>query len=59
MDYVTWIYDKLPSISSGYSPEELFLRTKSSYIDINREKIWESPQYVLDPRLQMGQHIPK
>ena len=36
MDYTTWVRNKLPSISSGYYPEELFLRTKFSYVDSNR-----------------------
>ena len=59
MDYATWVWNKLPSMSSGYSPEELFLRTKSSHVDINRARIWGSPLYILDPKLQNGEHIPK
>ena len=35
MDYATWIWNKLASMSSSYFPEEIFLLTKSFHVDIN------------------------
>ena len=45
------LWNKLPSILSSYSLEELFLRTKSSIVNINRARILGSPLYILDPKL--------
>ena len=54
MSYAVWIWNRMPNIDSGYSPEELFSRTKSTHVDINRARVWGSPLYVLDPKLQDG-----
>ena len=59
MSYAVWIWNRMPNIDSGYSPEELFSRTKSTHVDINRTRVWGSPLYVLDPKLQDGKTIPK
>ena len=48
----------MPNIDSGYSPEELFSRTKATYVDINWARVWGSPLYILAPRLQDGKNIP-
>ena len=59
MDYTTWVRNKLPSISSGYYPEELFLRTKFSHVDSNRAQRYGSPLFILHLKLQNGGRILK
>ena len=59
MDYAVWLWNRLPTIDSGYSPEELFSRSQSTHVSLNRARVWGSPLYVLDPRLQDGKEIPK
>ena len=59
MDYAVWLWNRLPTIDSGYSPEELFSRSQSTHVSLNRARVWGSPLYVLDPRLQDGKEILK
>ena len=59
MSYDVWIWNRMPTIDSDYSPEELFSRKKSIHVDINWDRVWGSPLYVLDPKLQVGKKIPK
>ena len=53
------MWNRIPNVDSGYSPEGLFSRTKLTHVDINRARVWGSPLYVLDPKLQDGKKIPK
>ena len=59
LTYASWIWNRLPSLSSGLSPLELFSKKKSDHKDISRIKVWGSPAYVLDPKLQDGIKLPK
>ena len=59
MTYAVWIWNRIPNIDSGYSPEELFYRSKSTHVELNRVRVWGSPLYILDPRLQNGKKIQK
>ena len=51
MTYAVWIWNRIPNIDLGYSPEELFSRSKSTHVELNRVRVWGSPLYILDPRL--------
>ena len=59
LTYASWIWNRLPSVSSGFSPMELFTKSKSDHKDLKRAKVWGSPAYVLDPKLQDGIKLPK
>ena len=59
LTYAAWIWNRFPSLSSGFSPLELFSQTKSDHKDLNRARVWGSPTYVLDPKLQDGIKLPK
>ena len=54
MTYAVWIWNRIPNIDSGYSPYEIFSRSKSTHVELNRVRVWGSPLYILDPRLQNG-----
>ena len=59
MDHAIWIWNRLPG-NDGLSPEEKFSGQKvSSHDALRRLHVWGAPTYVLEPRLQDGQKIPK
>eukprot|EP00956_Cyclotella_meneghiniana_P031962 scaffold85834_cov44-Cyclotella_meneghiniana.AAC.3 len=59
MSYAIWCYNHVPSTRHGLTPEELWSRTKSARSEIKRAHVFGCPVYVLDPKLQDGQSIPK
>ena len=59
LTYACWLWNRIPSPSSGLSPLEIFSKTKSDHKDLSRARVWGSPAYVLDPKLQDGLKLPK
>ena len=59
MSYAIWVYNRLPSDGRGWTPEELWSRSKTHRSDLSRAHVFGCPVYVLDPRLQDGKKIPK
>ena len=59
VEHSTWIHNRLPSATHGFSPLELLTRVKSDHSDLLRAHVWGSPVYVLDARLQDKQKVPK
>ena len=59
MQHAAWIHNHTPHPDEGLSPEELWTGTKSSHSTLLHAHTWGCPVYVLDPRLQNGQKIPK
>ena len=60
MDYAVWIYNNVPTADrANMCPDELFSRTRNRHSLLRRARVFGSPTYVLDPRLQDGKKIPK
>jgi hypothetical protein len=59
LDHAVWLHNHTPRQDSGYSPEELWCKSKSYHTDLQRMHVWGCPVYVLDPRSQDGHKIPK
>lgn len=59
MSYAIWCCNKVPSQGVGWSPEELWTRIKAPRLALPRAHVFGCPVYVLDPKLQDGQKIPK
>ena len=61
MDHAVWIYNHLPRMDSGASPEELWTRSNTVTSRLLSDcHVWGSPTYVLEPKLQKsGVKIPK
>ena len=57
--YAVYLYNRLPSGTSGLSPLEIFFDTKSDHQELRGAKVWGCPAYVLDPRIQDGKKIPR
>ena len=59
VDYAVWVFNRLPSTKSGVSPNELWSGSLSTGHDLRRARPFGCPAYVLDPKLQDGNKIPK
>jgi hypothetical protein len=60
MDHAVYCWNHLPSKNDRISPLEAFTGTRfSNYEHLKRLRVWGSPCYVLDPRLQDEKKIPK
>ena len=56
MDYAVWLYNHIPQQDSGFSPLELWSCSKfqPTADTLHRCRVWGSPAYVLEPKLQKG-----
>ena len=59
MDYAVWVFNRLPNLESGLSPNEIWSSTRASHDDFRRAHVFGCPVYVLEPKLQDGKKIPK
>jgi len=60
INYAVWIFNRLPKDSlGGLSPNEMWSGVRSTHADLRRAHVFGCPVYVLDPRLQNGDQIPK
>ena len=58
--HAAWLYNRLPNKNLAWrSPLEVFTKTQSDHRDLLRAHVWGCPVFVLEPRLQDGQKIPK
>jgi len=59
VQHAAWIYNRLPNMQTGLTPNEVLTGTLShDRIDLERTHVWGCPAFVLDPRLQDGKKIP-
>ena len=59
VDYAIWVFNRLPSSSTGLSPNEIWSQSRDYSHDLQRSHVFGCPVYVLDPTLQDGGKIPK
>jgi hypothetical protein len=60
VDYVVWIWNHLPDLSTRLSPIEVF--TQTTFADnkhLKRTRVFGCPVYVLHPTLQDAKKLPK
>ncbi len=57
--HAVWLYDRVPNCESGLIPMELITKQKADHSDLLRSHVWGCPAYVLEPKLQNGQKLPK
>jgi hypothetical protein len=53
------LYIRVPNFKSGLTPMELLTKQKADHRNILRSPVWGCPLYVLEPKLQNGQKLPK
>lgn len=53
------LHNQIPSMETGMAPVEIWSKSKSSYSALKNAHTWVCPVFVLDPKLQDGQKIPK
>ena len=59
LDHASWLYNKIPQRRTGMTPQEVATSCKSDHKDLARTHVWGCPCYVLEPKLQNGQKLPK
>ena len=59
LQHAVYLYNHTPNSHNGLSPMEIWTKTKSSYSALLHVHPWGCPAYLLDPRRQDGQKIPK
>jgi hypothetical protein len=59
LDYACWIHNRKPQRDSGIAPTEIFCGVTGASKQLVRSKVWGSPGFILDPKLQDGHKIPK
>ncbi len=58
-DYGVWVFNRLPSLDSGITPNDLWSGIQARGTDMTRAHVFGCPVYVLDAPLQDGKKIPK
>jgi hypothetical protein len=59
IDYAVWVFNRLPNMESGISPNEIWSGVRSPSEELSRSHVFGCPVYVLDASLQDGKKIPK
>jgi hypothetical protein len=59
LDYAVWIYNHTRSFNQPRSPFERFHKVIVTCQQIQRSRVFGSPVFVLDPRIQDGKKVPK
>eukprot|EP00957_Ditylum_brightwellii_P166105 12646236-Ditylum_brightwellii.AAC.1 len=59
LQYAVNLWNQLPNITTGLSPQDIFSGTASDHSELQRAHVWGCPAYVLDPTLQDGKKLPK
>jgi Reverse transcriptase (RNA-dependent DNA polymerase) len=59
LDYAAFLWNEMPKRDLRVSPNEIFGKTQSTYECIRRARVFGCPVYVLDPKLQDGNKLPK
>ena len=59
LDHASWLYNRVPQRRSGITPMEMATSVMSDHRDLARTHVWGCPCYVLEPKLQNNQKLPK
>jgi hypothetical protein len=59
MQHAVHLHNNMPDTKTGLCSEELWTKSRSSHSALVSAHTWGSPAYVLEPKLQDGQKIPK
>ena len=59
MDHAAWLYNYIPQSMSGITPIKMVTSMKSDHCDLMWAHVWGCHVYVLEPKLQDNQKLPK
>ena len=59
VNHAAHLHNEMIQMDNGFAPIELWSKAKSSFSAIKNAHTWGCPVFVLDPKLQNGQKIPK
>ena len=59
LEYAAYVYNHMPHDNSGIAPIDIWTRTTWPREQLRNLHVWGCPAYVLDPKLQGGNKLPK
>ena len=59
VEYATYIYNRMPGMNTGVAPLELITGARLNPNDLRGMRVWGCPCYVLDPKVQDGNKLPR
>ena len=59
VEYAAYLYNLMPGSSTGIAPFELLTGTRMSGDELRKARVWGCPAYVLDPKIQDGNKLPR
>jgi hypothetical protein len=59
IDYVVWVFNRLPNMESGITPNEIWSGVRSPRTKLSHSHVFRCPVYVLNTSLQDRKKIPK
>jgi hypothetical protein len=59
IDYSTWVFNRLPNVESGLTPNEIWSSVQNTGNKLARTHVFGCPVYVLDVTIQDSRKIPK
>jgi len=59
LSHAAYLHNQTPDQASGWSPVELWTRSKADHTQLQNLHVWGSPAYVLEPTLHDGSKLPK
>ena len=59
VEYAAYLYNIMPNINTQTAPIELLTGSRMNGSDIRNARVWGCPAYVLDPKIQDGNKLPR
>ena len=59
VNHAVFLYNRIPDPSTGFSPLDIFSRTRWPLKNLTNMHVWGCPVYVLDKRMIDGKKIPR
>ena len=59
LSYAVWVFNRLPQMDTGLCPNKAWSQTHVAHEDFRHAHVFGCPVYVLEPKLQDNQVIPK
>ena len=59
VEYATYLYNVMPNMQTNTAPIGLLTGSRMTGVEIRNSRVWGCPAYVLDPKIQDGNKLPR
>lgn len=59
VEYAAYLYNVMPNMQTNTAPIELLTGSRMTGVEIRNSRVWGCPVYVLDPKIQDGNKLPR